>query len=194
LPVLKFQLSDDFFTRFKDIRLDIDLMPIVQNVPDEVGRSSPTPTNGVRSKKKTITPAPNPEPDPDPLPDDDPDIMNTTVPMHSPPSSPPDDQPLPAPQPPQPIIDRISPAPIPRPPPPRPLSPILKDIGGLYTPLQKQSILYILATLRTKMNDRLDLKDQPIKFTDLAPTKSTSRREASVLAAQLLGIRVIFSI
>jgi hypothetical protein len=175
-------------------------MPIVQNVPDEVRRSSPTPTNGVRSKKKTITPAPNPEPDPDPLPDDDPDIMNTTVPMPSPPPSPPDHQPLPAPpsppdhqplpapQPPQPIIDRISPPPIPRPPPPRPLSPVLKDIGGLYTPLQKQSILYILATLRTKMNDRLDLKDQPIKFTDLAPTKSTSRREASVLAAQLLGI------
>jgi len=166
-------------------------MPIVQNVPDEVRRSSPTTANGVRLKKKTITPAPNTEPDPHPLPDDDPDIMDTTVPIPSPPS-PPDPQPLPAPQPPQPIIDRISPPPIPRPPPPRPLSPVLKDIGGLYTPLQKQSILYILATLRTKMNDRLDLKDQPIKFTDLAPTKSTSRREASVLAAQLLGIRVIF--
>jgi hypothetical protein len=189
LLYLNSQLPDGFFIRFGDIRLDIDPVPRRLNKPDDtiqVKRSSPIDaTNGVR--RKTITPASNPEPNLI-FPDDDPNIDPAT-----PPPSPPNPQPLPSPLPPAPLPAPQPPAPLPRPPPnpisppPRPLSPDFKDIKKEYTPLQKQSILYILAKLRKDLNN-LGLTNRPIKFTDLAPNKSTSRREASVLAAQLLGI------
>jgi hypothetical protein len=190
LLYLNSQLPDDFFTRFRDIRLDIDLVPEQPNVTDdpaEVIRSPRNATNGGR--RETITPASNPEPNPI-VPDDDPNI---SIDPATPPPSPPNPQPLPAPLPPAPLPAPQPPAPLPRPPPnpisppPRPLSPDFKDIKKEYTPLQKQSILYILAKLRKDLNN-LGLTNRPIKFTDLAPNKSTSRREASVLAAQLLGI------
>jgi hypothetical protein len=69
----------------------------------------------------------------------------------------------------------------------RSTTPTFDDLRYGFTPVQKQSILCTLAKIRKRL-DEMGLEDRPILFTDLAPIGSTSRRESSVLAAQLLGM------
>lgn len=166
------QLPDDFFAHFELLGLDDRDLVRVDQI--DLIRQGGNTTNVHLLKKKTLTPAPQNNTDPAPTPNN--------TPPHSPSLI---DQrllPIPQPHPPQ------SPTPEPNPdsPPPRAPSPAPMQIGRDYTPLQKQSILFTLAKFR-KLLDKLDLKQRPILFSDLAPVQSTSKREASVLAAQLFG-------
>lgn len=146
----------------------------VSSVLDPVVLSDPISSNS--SRRRTILPVITPSPEPDP-PNNQPNFNYDSLTVHPAPVPKPA---TPDPAPPSPVPPNLIPSP------PRPSSPPPMQVGRDYTPMQKQSILFTLARFRRNL-DRLGL-DRHIRYTDLAPTQSTNKREASVLTAQLLGM------